>query len=80
MDGQNQFPDEGTGKKRQQENFTADEAHQRQRRPVTRRMLEELQQVSDQIMQRRNGKLFEDSTELIRQMREERTRELMGEE
>jgi hypothetical protein len=48
----------------------------KQRRPATRKMLEELQQVSDQIMRRRNGQLFEDSTEMIRQMREERSREL----
>ena len=48
----------------------------KQRRPATRKMLEELQQVREQIMRRRNGELFEDSTEMIRQMREERSREL----
>ncbi len=30
-------------------------------------------------MQDRNGELFSDSVEIIHQMREERTRELMGE-
>jgi predicted metal-dependent RNase len=49
---------------------------QRQRRPATRKMLEELQQIREQILQRRNGQLFEDSTEMIRQMREERSQEL----
>lgn len=52
----------------------------RQYRPVTRKTLEMLDEVREQIMQRRNGKPFEDSTEMIRQMREERTRYLMGEE
>ncbi len=50
---------------------------QRQRRPATRRMLEELQQVSEEIMRSRNGKLFEDSAEMIRQERDKRTRYLM---
>ena len=39
-------------------------------------MLEELRQVREQIMQDRNGELFEDSVEMIREMREERSREL----
>ena len=47
-----------------------------QRRPATRRMLEELRQLREEIMQDRNGQPFEDSTEMIRQMREERSREL----
>jgi hypothetical protein len=47
-----------------------------QRRPATPKMLEELRQVREQIMQEREGKLFEDSVEMIRQMREERSREL----
>lgn len=50
---------------------------QRERRPATRKMLEELRQVREQILQDRGGKPFEeDSTELIRQMREERSRYL----
>jgi len=47
-----------------------------QRRPATRMMLEELRQVRDAIMQDRNGQPFEDSTEMIRQMREDRSKEL----
>jgi predicted HicB family RNase H-like nuclease len=50
---------------------------QRERRPATRKMLEELRQVREEILQDRGGKSFEeDSTELIRQMREERSRYL----
>ena len=48
----------------------------RQRRPVTPETFERLHQISEEIMKDRNGELFEDSTELIRQMREERSREL----
>ena len=48
--------------------------------PVTHEMLEDLMQVRDEILQARNGQPFEDSTEQIRQQREERTRQLMGEE
>jgi hypothetical protein len=48
----------------------------RQRRPATRKMLDELIEIRDRILQERNGQPFEDSTEMIRQMREERSREL----
>jgi hypothetical protein len=41
-------------------------------------LLEHVNRVREQIMQGTNGKLFEDSTEIIRQQREERTRQLMG--
>jgi hypothetical protein len=44
--------------------------------PVTREAIERLRQIREAIMQDRNGKSFEDSTEIIRQMREERSREL----
>ena len=47
-----------------------------QRKPMTREAIEGLRQIREQIMQERNGKLFEDSTEMIRQMREERSQEL----
>lgn len=50
------------------------------RHPATHKMLEELMQVRDEILRERNGQPFEDSAELIRQQREERTRQLMGEE
>jgi hypothetical protein len=36
-----------------------------------------LRQIREEIMKDRNGKLFEDSAEMIRQMREERTKQLM---
>ncbi len=48
-----------------------------QRRPATRRMSEQLRQIREEIMKDRNGKLFEDSTELIRREREKRTEYLM---
>ena len=50
---------------------------QRQRRPVTRATLEALREIREEILQDRGGKPFEeDSAELIRQMREERSQEL----
>ncbi len=48
-------------------------------RPLSREALEGLRQLREQIMKDRGGRVFEDSAELIRQMRDERTRELMGE-
>src|SRR6266480_4235444 len=48
--------------------------------PVTPEFLEQMYRVREQIMQGTNGKLFEDSTEIIRQQREERTRQLLGED
>lgn len=53
-----------------------EEATTRQRHPATRRMSEELRQLREEILQDRNGQPFEDSTEMIRQMREECSREL----
>ena len=50
---------------------------QRRGRPMTREAIEQLRQIREEIMKDRNGELFEDSTEMIRQMREERTEELM---
>lgn len=44
--------------------------------PVTREAIERLRQVRERILQDRQGKPFEDSNELIWQMREERSREL----
>ena len=52
---------------------------QRERRPVTYKTLEEFDQISEQILQDRQGKLFDGTADLIRQQREERLRELMGE-
>lgn len=48
----------------------------KERRPVTRKTFEALQWISEQILQDRNGQLFEGSVELIRQMREERSKYL----
>ena len=45
-------------------------------RPVTQESLERLRRVREQILHDRQGKLFEDSTEMIRKMREERSQEL----
>lgn len=45
-------------------------------RPVTQETIERLRRIRKKILQDRQGKLFEDSTEMIRQMREERSREL----
>jgi 2'-5' RNA ligase superfamily len=50
------------------------------RRPLTPELLEQVYRVREQIMQESKGKIFEDSTEIIRQQREERTRQLMGED
>ena len=48
----------------------------RERHPATRRMYDELMEVRDQILQDRQGKPFENTNELIWEMREERSREL----
>ena len=48
--------------------------------PVTPELLEQVYRVREQIMQESKGKIFEDSTEIIRQQREERTQQLMGED
>jgi predicted HicB family RNase H-like nuclease len=50
---------------------------QKQYRPMTREAIEQLREINEQIMQDRGGKPFEeDSAELIRQMREERSQYL----
>ncbi|MBV9228690.1 MAG: hypothetical protein JOZ18_05190 [Chloroflexi bacterium] len=43
---------------------------------ITREAIARLRRIREQIIQDRQGKLFEGSTELIRQMREERIQEL----
>jgi hypothetical protein len=45
-------------------------------RPVTQETLEQVLRVRERIMRESKGQPFEDSTELIRQMREERTKYL----
>jgi hypothetical protein len=49
---------------------------QRQHRPITHEAIERLKRISEQIMQDRGGKLFENNAEMIRQMREERSKYL----
>lgn len=49
---------------------------EQQGHPVTREAIERLRQLRKKILAEHKGELFEDSTELIRQMREERSREL----
>ena len=49
---------------------------QRPRKPLTREILEHVYQVREEIMEHTNRRLFEDSTAIIRQMREERSQEL----
>ena len=46
------------------------------RRPVTQETIERFRRIREKILQEHNGQPFEDSTELIRQMREERTKYL----
>ena len=45
-------------------------------RSLRLKAVERLRQLREKIMRDRNGELFEDSTEMIRQMREERSRYL----
>ncbi len=47
--------------------------------PVTLEAIERLRRLREQIFQENNGQFFEDSSELLYQQREERTRQLMGE-
>jgi 2'-5' RNA ligase superfamily protein len=48
--------------------------------PKTSEVLEQLDRVRERIVQESNGFIFEDSSESIRQQREERTRQLLGED
>jgi hypothetical protein len=49
---------------------------QQEYRPITRKTLEHILQVHKDIMEHTGGYLFDDSTELIQQMRKERSRYL----
>src|SRR5438270_8108490 len=51
---------------------------QEQGRPMTHETFEELRQLRQHIKRNHPGQTFDDSTELIRQMREERSRYLVG--
>jgi len=53
---------------------------EQQGHPITQEAIDSLRQVHDEIKRRRQGKPFEESTlEMLWRSREERTRELMGE-
>jgi hypothetical protein len=52
---------------------------QRRGHPITREGIDRLRRLRKKITQENEGGPFEDSTELLRQQREERTRYLMGE-
>jgi len=57
------------------------ESRFQQRHFITQEAIDRLRQVQEEIMQDRQGKPFEESTlEMLWRSREERTRELMGEE
>jgi hypothetical protein len=60
------------------EEMVPEEASKTQRpgKPLTRETLEHVYQVREEIMEHTNQRIFEDSTEIIRQMREERSQEL----
>ena len=47
--------------------------------PVTRETIERLHRLREQIWEENNKEFFEDSAEVLRQQRDERTRYLMGE-
>jgi len=49
---------------------------QQERQPITLEAIERLRAIREQILQDRNGRPFEDSAEMIHEMREERSREL----
>jgi hypothetical protein len=51
----------------------------RERRPVSPEAFERLMQFREKLIKETNGELFDDSVEVLRQQREERTRQLMGE-
>ncbi len=52
------------------------EPHHIPRRPITKEAIERLMATRDAIFREHGEQMFEDSTEMIRQMREERTRHL----
>jgi len=50
--------------------------NQRQRRPLNRAAVDELLRFREELIRAHPGEVFEDSVETLRQLREERTREL----
>ena len=59
-----------------EQTIPAEPVGQRPRQPVTKETLERLDKAREAIMRDNPGHVFEDSVEIIRQMREERTRHL----
>src|SRR5712691_9738179 len=59
------------------EQFVPDEANVSQQRRIPDDFLEQVHRIREQVIQDSRGELFEDSTELIRQEREKRTKQLM---
>lgn len=59
-----------------EKNVPAEASMKQPGRPVSRETIERFRRIREKILQDRQGKLFEDSTEMIHQMREERSREL----
>jgi hypothetical protein len=51
-------------------------SYSKEGKPLTREKLEHVLKVREEIIARTDGRIFDDSTEIIRQMRDERTREL----
>ena len=51
-------------------------SYSKEMKPLTREKLERALKVREEIIAHTYGRTFDDSTELIRQMRDERTREL----
>ena len=51
-------------------------SYNKEMKPLTREKLERVLQVRERIIESTGGYTFEDSTEIVRQMRDERTREL----
>lgn len=60
----------------EQEEESATQSEQHTYRPVSKEALEGLIQLREQIKQNHPGQTFDDSTEIVRQMREERSQYL----
>ncbi|SRR6266516_7139364 len=59
------------------EQIVPDEANVAQQHPILNDFLEQVHRIREQVIEDSKGELFEDSTEMIRQMREERTKQRM---
>lgn len=50
-------------------------SYSREKKPLTREKLEQVLRVRERIIENTGGYTFDDSTEIVRQMRDERTKE-----